>query len=127
MEIVKEEIIHECWEYEIKALDNIDYVITDECLHPETIIKTTNGDVEIQHLEINDEVLTINENTQEYEYKQIIKVHKNILKEKMYKIESEDGTFLKITGNHKIKTYQGWKRIDEITLDDDILDFNYYK
>lgn len=30
MKIVKEEILGECWEYEINALDELDYVITDE-------------------------------------------------------------------------------------------------
>lgn len=110
-------------------LDKIDYVITDECLHPETLIKTNEGLKQIQNLKIGDKVLTINEKTKEYEYKPIKKVHKNLMissKEKMYELILENGNTIKITGNHKVLTKKGWIRTDELTLDDDILDLGDY-
>lgn len=110
-------------------LHKLDYVICDECLHPETLIKTNEGLKQIQNLKIGDEVLTINEKTKKYEYKPIKKVHKNLMissKEKMYELTLENGNTIKITGNHKVLTKNGWVRTDELTLDDDILDLGDY-
>ena len=39
----------------------------------------------------------------------------------VYEIELEDGFTVKLTGNHKLKTLTGWKRVDELTEDDEIV------
>lgn len=42
----------------------------------------------------------------------------------VYEIEFEDGTVVKLTGNHKLKTVTGeWKRVDELTESDEILQY----
>lgn len=42
----------------------------------------------------------------------------------VYEIEFEDGAVVKLTGNHKLKTVTGeWKRVDELTEADEILQF----
>ena len=42
----------------------------------------------------------------------------------VYEIEDTLGTRYKFTGNHKLKTSnRGWVRVDELTLDDDIISF----
>jgi hypothetical protein len=43
--------------------------------------------------------------------------------EPVYEIEFEDGNIYKFTGNHKLKTTTGWKRVDELTEDDEIVNF----
>ena len=105
-------------------LGELDFVIADECVHPETLITTDKGLKEIQYLNAGDLVLTINEETKEQEYKPIEKVHKNLRhskSEQMYEIEMEDGSKLNITGNHKVQTQRGWVRADELTLEDSII------
>lgn len=44
-------------------------------------------------------------------------------KQLVYAVEFEDGNVYKFTGNHKLKTTVGWKRVDELTILDEILAF----
>jgi hypothetical protein len=41
----------------------------------------------------------------------------------VYEIEFEDGNTYKFTESHKLKTTNGWKRMDELTEDDEIISF----
>ena len=41
----------------------------------------------------------------------------------LYEIEFEDGNVYKFTGNHKLKTSSGWKKVEDITEDDEIISF----
>lgn len=96
--------------------NKFDVIIGDECLHPDTEISTDSGTKRIEDITPNDLVLTINEKTKSFEYKPVIKVHKNIsVSEQMFEIELEDGSKLKITGNHKVMLTDGqWKRVDQL-------------
>jgi len=110
-----------------KLLEELDYVVCDECLHPNTLIKTDFGEIKIKDLTIGDNVLTINEKTKELEYNPILKVHKNISNEQMFELITETEEKIYITGNHKVQTSKGWKRVDELTLHDEIIDLQNYK
>ena len=107
-------------------LDKLDYVITDECLHPKTLILTPEGDKEIRDIKVGDLVLSLNETTNEEEYKPVIEVHKNLPREKTFKIKLANGKILKITGNHQVLTQRGWVRVDKLTIDDELIDNNEY-
>lgn len=55
--------------------------------------------------------------------REVTKLYLNGVKP-VYEIEFEDGTVVKLTGNHKLKTVAGeWKRVDELTESDEILQF----
>lgn len=55
--------------------------------------------------------------------REVTKLYLNGVKP-VYEIEFEDGTVVKLTGNHKLKTVAGeWKRVDELTEADEILQF----
>jgi ribonucleoside-triphosphate reductase (thioredoxin) len=43
--------------------------------------------------------------------------------EEVFEIEDENGKTYKFTGNHKLKTKYGWKRVDELTEEDEIVTF----
>ena len=43
--------------------------------------------------------------------------------EDVYEIEFEDGKSYKFTGNHKLKTKNGWKMVSEITARDEIISY----
>ena len=115
---IHKSMVFSTWQSAQKSdMSSFDIVLNDECLHPETLISTKNGQVEIQNLNPGDLVWTINEQTQKKELKPIVKVHKNISSEQMYQIETTKGT-IRITANHKVLTQRGWVRADELTTDD---------
>lgn len=104
---------------------NFDFIICDECLHPDTLITTKSGSKYIKDVKTGDLVLSYNEVTNEYEYKDVVEVHKNLASsrnEKIYDIELENGKIITITGNHTVFTKRGWIRADNLTLEDDILE-----
>jgi intein/homing endonuclease len=41
----------------------------------------------------------------------------------VYEVEDEAGHIYKFTGNHKLLTKDGWKRVDELTTEDEIVSF----
>lgn len=115
------------WQSLMKHMDNLnfDFIICDECLHPDTLITTKSGSKYIKDVKTGDLVLSYNEATNEYEYKDVVEVHKNLASsrnEKIYDIELENGKIITITGNHTVFTKRGWIRADNLTLEDDILE-----
>jgi hypothetical protein len=98
----------------------------DECLHPDTMIKTKNGEKKISDIYKGDLVYTINEETGEKEIKEVDFIYKNISKtEQMFEIEMENGEKVKITGNHQvILKNRERKRVDRLNENDEIFDFN---
>lgn len=106
--------------------EGVDCVCIDECLHPSTlIIMSDNSKKEIKDVLVGELVKTINEDTGLVEDKEVEYVYKNLSQhEKMFEVEIEDGSLLKITGNHKVMLLDGsWKRADELSTSDDV--FNW--
>ncbi len=105
-----------------EILKNYDCVIGDECLDGETLIKTTKGMIPIKQIKKGDMVISYNINNKKYEQDIVNNVYKNISKnEKMYELEFDNGKKIKITGNHKILTKNGYIRADELTKNDEII------
>jgi len=103
-----------------------DAVFVDECLHPDTLITMAdNSQKKISKVKEGDWVKTINDKTNKIENKEVDYVYKNLSENRpMFEIELEDGNILKITGNHKVKLIdQTYKRVDELTIEDEILSF----
>lgn len=70
-------------------------------------------------LEPNRDIYVYDENNE----KQLItKLFVNGLAE-VYEIEDDAGNTYKFTGNHQLKTTTGWKRVDELTPNDEIVAF----
>ncbi|WKV23527.1 ATP-dependent DNA helicase [Salmonella phage SEA1] len=101
-------------------------MMNDECFDGDTLIKTPNGDVKIKDIKPGDKIYSYNEDTKEVFEDEVVKLHKNLTKsssEKMYELEMDDGTIIKVTGNHKFLTNRGWVRADELTENDDIVEW----
>lgn len=101
-----------------------DCVIVDECLHPDTKILMSSGEYKkITEILTGEYVKTINEESLQIEDKPVEYIYKNLNKgQQMYELEMEDGSILKITGNHKVLTKnRGWVRVDNLNLEDDII------
>jgi len=112
--------------YNPKLMENrgANVLIVDECLHPSTDILMSDGSYKkITDINIGDFVKTINEDKNIIEDKEVEFVYENLSKnQQMYEIEMEDGTFLKITGNHKVRLLSGdWKKVEDLTTEDEII------
>jgi hypothetical protein len=113
-----------------KFLEKFTVFIADECLHPDSLISMSDGSKKkISDVKIGECVLTINENTKLYENKEIVDVYHNMGSgNDLYELIMENESILKVTGNHKIMLSDGsWKRVDELTLNDDIKVENNYE
>lgn len=110
----------------IEFLSKFKACINDECCHPDTIISMSDGTYKkISEVTIGDKVFTYNEQTCKKEIHEVEYVYKNLSShDELYDIEMEDGTHIKLTGNHKVYTNRGYVRVDEL-ISDDILNFNY--
>ena len=57
-----------------------------------------------------------------YELQNVTKLFVNGMSE-VYEIEDVIGNIYKFTGNHMLKTTKGWERVDELSEDDEIIQF----
>jgi hypothetical protein len=110
------------------------------CATPDTTVKTEDGIVttleeifalngytldELRAMpdgtwvDVDETVRVMDENN---EPKDVTRLYVNGMKP-VFEIEFEDGHTVKLTGNHKLKTANGWKRVDELTEDDEILSY----
>lgn len=109
------------------------------CATPDSTVKTTEGVLSLEQvfarsgytldalkgmddgtwLEPKVQTLVLDENNDE---KEVTKLYVNGIKP-VYEIEFEDGHTVKLTGNHKLKTTAGWKRVDELTEEDEVLSY----
>lgn len=113
----------ECPEY----FSQFGCVLTDECLHPDTLITMCDGSKKkISDISVGEKVFTYNTNTNKNEIHEVEYVYKNLSKnQQMYELEMEDGRTLKVTGNHKVLLNTGkWVRVDKLTQGDDVVDIN---
>ena len=114
-------------DYPDEFFKKFNVVITDECLHPDTLIEMWDGTKKmIKDIIVGDNVWTFNELLKEKEIREVEYVYKNLSKsENMYELELENGEFINITGNHKVLLKSGlWKRVDNLSENDDIVDFD---
>lgn len=98
-----------------------DFVLGDECLHPDTNIKMSDGtNKKIKDIKVGDSVKTFNEKTKKVEDKKVLRIHENLsITEDFYEIETLSGRKLKITGNHKVLLKTGiWKEVQHLEVGD---------
>ena len=106
-----------------QMFEKYDALIIDECLSGNMKILTPYGLSEIKNISAGDVVYSVDDSNNLYE-DVVVKTYQNMSKSKscgMLRITLEDGTSINITENHKVLTTNGWKRADELLIDDDIL------
>ncbi len=93
-------------------------VIVDECFDGNELVLTPNGYIPIKALSTGDKVINYSEELKKFKEDIIVKRHVNLtnsMTEKMYELEFDNGSKIKVTGNHKFLTNLGWCRADELT------------
>lgn len=110
------------------------------CATPDTTVKTTDGVMTLEAIfalnghslevvkrdvpdgswfDLSVPVSVLDENN---DAKEVTKLYVNGVKP-VFEIEFEDGHKVKLTGNHKLKTTNGWKRVDELTEADEVISY----
>ena len=97
----------------------------DGCVHADTLVKTTKGDVKISDIckdHSKYQVLTFNHTTNEIEAEIPEAISVKTATNNWYELELEDGKKLKVTGNHRIwcKNLQCYRRVDELDGTEDL-------
>lgn len=106
--------------------DGVSCVMVDECFAEDTPVLTPDGYKPIQTLEAGDTVINYSETDQAFKEDTVVKLHTNLqhtATEKMYELAMDNGTVIKVTGNHKFLTSnRGWVRADELDKNDNIIE-----
>jgi hypothetical protein len=101
-----------------------DYVLWDECFSGDAKVLTKSGYKRIDEISVGDIVINYNEQTKTFKEDVVEKVHLNIsVHEKMFELEFDNGIKIKVTGNHKFLTTNGWIRADQLTENDEIISY----
>lgn len=110
--------------YDKQLFETWDCVMVDECFDGNMHVLTPSGYVAIKDMKIGDKVINFDETTHEFKEDEVVDVYCNMpnsWSEKMYELNFDNGSCIKVTGNHKFLTKnRGWVRADELTIDDDI-------
>lgn len=115
------------WHLSKPDLSEYDIIAVDECLPEDQFVKTNEGNKSIKTLynrwnnnEDLPEILSFNENTQTFEYKQMLSAMKSEDRS-LLKIKSEGLNVLECTPNHKVLTHRGWKMAKDLNVGKDCL------
>lgn len=116
--------------------DKRPFIVTekvDGCVNGDSYINTDKGSIRIREIVKNKmpvNVLSYNEELNICEYKPIVDWHQIPASRKMFKIgvgfrgKGNRPKFIECTDNHKFFTNNGWKRADELTIDDVLMHYN---
>lgn len=93
------------------------------CLHPDTLVKTKNGNKKISDITLEDEVLTYDEKIKEFFYIKPSDVIENPTSGKQkIKFTLENGKEIKCTIDHKFLTSnRGWVEAQDLNDEDDLV------
>lgn len=94
-----------------------DLIIIDECFLPGTKITTVNGNKNIEEINNNDLVLTLNESRKCVEYKKVKKLIKKITNKKILEINNN----ILCTEDHLIYTKRGWIKAKNLKIGVDMM------
>ena len=105
-------------------LPDFNTVIIDECIDGDTLITTPSGQVKISDISIGHEIISYDITNNEFEIDVVEKVFENnmdTIKDDMFELVFDTGDILKVTGNHKILTTNGYIKTKDLKINDDII------
>ena len=105
-------------------VDGVVCIMVDECFNGDSKVLTPTGYMPIRDIREGDRVINYSEKDKEFKVDTVIKQHKNLTissTERMYELEFDNGTKIKVTGNHKFLTNFGWCRADELSEKHEII------
>lgn len=99
-------------------------VIVDECFTGDTLIYTPTGYKRLDSLKEGDIIINYSEENKKFKNDVVEKVHVNLPKsfgEDLYELEFDNDIIIRVTGNHKVLTINGWKMVKDLELTDSII------
>lgn len=105
-------------------IEDVVAVVVDECLAGDTLVDIPSGKKAIKDFQPGDAIISFDEERQVFVEDTVVKLHINLPKSnsaEMYEFEMDDGSILRITGNHKMLTKRGWVEARDLTLEDEII------
>jgi hypothetical protein len=105
-------------------IEGVVCVIVDECFSSDSRVLTPSGYISIKDIKEGDLVINYSETDQKFKTDTVVKQHINLTNsstEKMYELEFDSGSKIKVTKNHKFLTNLGWVRADELTENHEII------
>lgn len=124
LEVLSKKSKEEDLEVDIEAFfENVVCVMVDECFHEDSGVLTLSGYKKISEISVGDRIINYSEKTGIFKEDVVDHIYKNLTKssnEKMYELCFDNGSTIKVTGNHKFLTHRGWVKADQLTQDDDI-------
>lgn len=108
------------------AFAEVMFLLLSGCFKAGTMVKIKSGDKPIEEVTTDDEVLTYNENTQQFEWVYPSWSGETLTSDKQkVKITTDDGTEIFATADHKFLTKnRGWVECQNLTPDDEIISFD---
>ena len=95
---------------------------TYQCLDINTPVLMKNNTFKlIKYIKIGDYVKTFDSINMKTSYTKIINQYIKETDKKMYKVTTISGKSFNATYDHKFMTYNGWKEVDELDLDNDLI------
>ena len=92
------------------------------CLTLDTLVNTPNGNIEIGKLKDGDVVLTYDRTVDCIKSACISKYFQR--QQHVFEVTTENGFFVKATGDHPFLTKSGWKDLDLLNVGDDVMCFD---
>lgn len=105
-------------------LDGVVCIMVDECFDQESRVLTVNGYIAIKDINSGDTIINYSEDSREFKLDTVINKHRNLpnsSSEKMYELKFDNDVVIRVTGNHKFLTLEGWVRADELTSEHEII------
>jgi hypothetical protein len=108
--------------YELELSNSVGVI---DCVPAGTMIQTVNGEIAVEDLfnDISIPIYSFNEEECKLDIDSIVGMW--IVKDKqLLEITTEDGDVVKLPYDKEVFTKSGWKRVSDLTTDDEILRFN---
>lgn len=114
------------YSWQPNAADDVPIKANDHaCITGDTLVMAENGEKPISELvNTSGKVWSYNIDTNKPELKPYKNCSLTQHNAKIYRIELENGKYIRCTGNHPILTEKGYKRADELTSEDRIIEVN---
>lgn len=117
-------------DYEMLKEHNEGIIAASACLTGDTEVETSEGTLTLENLieRIKNKeaiaILSYDEKEKKKIYSKVLWGDKTREDAKLYKIKTKTGKILRLTGDHKVYTEHGWKRVDKLTTSDKLLQHN---